>query len=264
MKQENASELRIVMVGKTGVGKSAVGNTILGKTAFKSELSCSSVTSDCNKAKAEINGRDVAVIDTPGLFDTKLTNDEIVERIKKCISLCAPGPHVFLVILQLGRFTKEEVETVEIIKGIFGEGSSKYTFVLFTHGDRLAKNKKTIHEFVKENSTLYTFIQTTTGQYHVFNNSDEDPMQVNMLLKQIDELVMKNGHYTNSMFQRAEQAIQEEQERIQRETQMDAKQAREKAERNNTFLKSAVGLGVGAALVGGVAAAALKGHCSTQ
>ncbi|TSK22519.1 GTPase IMAP family member 8 [Bagarius yarrelli] len=249
MKQENASELRIVLVGKTGVGKSAVGNTILGKPAFESEVSSSSVTSDCDKDTAEINDREVAVIDTPGLFDTKFNNDEIVIKIKKCISFCAPGPHVFLVILQLGRFTKEELETVEMIKDIFGEAVSQYTMVLFTHGDKLAKSKKTIHEFVKENSDLFDFIQTTSGRIHVFNNEINDPMQVYKLLEQIDQLIMKNdgSYYTNEMLQLAEKAIREEQLRIQRETQMDAKQARRQAEKNNDFLKNAalvVGAGV--------------------
>lgn len=195
-----------------------------------------------------------------------MSNDEIAERIKTCIFFCAPGPHVFLVVVQLGRITEEEKKTMKIIKEIFGEDSSPYIMVLFTHGDKLAKSNMTIHEFIRTNADLMHFIKTTSGRYHVFNNEDKDPMQVTMLLEHIDQLITRNGgsHYTNEMLQKAEKAIQEEQLRLQRETQMDAEQAREKAERNNKYMKTAAGVGVATTVAGLAAAAALQGHCTIQ
>ncbi len=65
----------------------------LGGKSIKSELSSSSVTKQCEKNNATVNGRNVLVIDTPGLFDTSLTKDEVIDRIKRCIPLSAPGPH---------------------------------------------------------------------------------------------------------------------------------------------------------------------------
>ncbi|XP_016380311.1 GTPase IMAP family member 7-like, partial [Sinocyclocheilus rhinocerous] len=154
--------------------------------------------------------------DTPGLFDTELSNEQIQREMSNCISMILPGPHVFLLLIPLGRFTQEEQTAVKIIQDTLGENSLMYTIVLFTRGDFL-KNK-TIDQFLgKPGFALKNLTEACGNRFHVFNNEETgDRAQVTDLLQKIDNMVKANGgsYYSCKMFREMERELQEEQKNI--------------------------------------------------
>lgn len=210
----------MVLLGRTGTGKSATGNTILGEELFTSSLSASSVTSECKKESRFRFGHRIEVVDTPGIFDTSQTNKEVQREIATSITMTSPGPHAFILVLTLSRFTEEEGNSIDHFIKYFGEHIYDHTIIIFTGKDNLDRHKTSLSSYLKTSTPrLKKLTQMCGGRVIAFNNNlenQESGEQVKSLFELISKNMKKNDytHYTSVMYMEAERILKMEEEKM--------------------------------------------------
>lgn len=176
-----------------------------------------------------------------------MSNQEVMQEIVKCIGMSSPGPHAFILVVSVGRFTKEEQETVDLFVSIFGEKIWNYVIVLFTREDDLQEDGLSFDEFLTDRvpQDLKSILLQTGNRCLAFNNRADDSTKkkkVEELLSLIQAMVQENveSFYTDKMYEDAEKNIQS----VMKEKGKGRNDVRKEINQNNNVLLNALWRGV--------------------
>ncbi|XP_026989277.2 uncharacterized protein LOC113634483 [Tachysurus fulvidraco] len=194
-------ELRLILVGNIGCGKTLTADTLLTDSSSISALVPSRL-SEVRRGTCE--GRHLKVVETPRWYWRGESLEINVQReTEKALSLVAPGPHAFLILVPVGQFTEMEGRIPAELERVFGRGALEHSLVLLTCGDYLSGRDHGTY-IRKDELGLSAMVNECGGRWHVINNrKPEEREQVISLLEKVEQMTQRaGGCYLPSPMQR--------------------------------------------------------------
>ncbi|KAK2906540.1 hypothetical protein Q8A67_005525 [Cirrhinus molitorella] len=168
-------ELNIVLCGNNPTLKNAVSRIFQGFTS-KSQKEMSKV---CQKKEVTIHGRQISVIELPAL--TQLSEEEVMRQTHRCVSLCHPGVHVFIIIIPDAPLTDEDKAEIEEIQRIFSSRINKHIMILIKQNSE--------HQTAELNEEIQSVIERFGGRHQFIDLNT----QVSELMEKLEQMVEENS-----------------------------------------------------------------------
>nr|XP_046268116.1 GTPase IMAP family member 8-like [Scatophagus argus] len=214
---DDTKKISLILLGLSGSGKSSALNLILDRAGNQYSADGSGnqppqSTVSCERKEAFAAGRQLVLVDTPELWDED--GVENPELVKDCLALSLPGPHIFLLVLQVGRFTQGECDMFGHLQKIFGRDFAEHAIILFVRLDGNQHRPQKINDYVAGgHATLQGLVQKCGSRYYELNVSKSQNAlsypQVKDLLSGINKLVASYGGRPHSVKRFSMQELQE-------------------------------------------------------
>ena len=168
-----SNQRNILLIGRTGKGKSTLANVLTNTNKFKESEFAVSETKNIQIGQFKYQGIKYQVIDTVGIGDTKLSEQEVLHKIAEAVHAVRYGLSQVLFITS-GRFTHEERVIYEELlkKAIFDQNIANYTTIIRTNFPNFRNENKCqtdIEKMKQNNQELTEVINSCHKLIHVNN-----------------------------------------------------------------------------------------------
>ncbi|KAK1785705.1 hypothetical protein P4O66_019050 [Electrophorus voltai] len=139
--------LNLVLCGSDVAMKASISDLILGQREQSPEP-----TSVCVRREGEVCGHRLTLVEMPALYNTQLSEEEVIREPLRCVSLCDPGVHAFLFIINSVHLTDEDKVEMENLQKIFSPRLCNHSIVLFSQQsqkDQLSDTAETMESLTK-------------------------------------------------------------------------------------------------------------------
>ena len=136
---EDPISIEVLIIGEVGVGKSTLVNGLVGTNLTKTGDSVSAVTKVVDKIKMIKNGIEINIIDTPGLGDLDLEDEDTLQNaIEKGGKI-----DLFLFCLKItDRLDRQAIEEMKTISDVLGEDIWKRAVFVLTFANEYNRPEK--------------------------------------------------------------------------------------------------------------------------
>lgn len=135
------------MVGHDWHETNKIGNLLLGRDTFetKSVLSRGQQRSSARKPTAFMTFTGctpeicIFMVNTADVFTPDISDDDLKQKVKECASLCAPGPHALVLVVNAKDFGKVENQKLEKTVNSFSEQAFQHS-IAFSYKEQKQHN----------------------------------------------------------------------------------------------------------------------------
>ncbi len=153
------------MCGSDRELKSSISDLILQQTDRRSDV--------------ELYDRLINLLELPALIG--LSEEEVMRQTLRCVYLCHPGVHAFLLIIPDAPLTNEDKAEIEEIQRIFSSRINKHIMIVIKQSSE--------HQTEELNEETQSVIQSFGRRHYFFGPKT----QVSTLMENIEQMLQENG-----------------------------------------------------------------------
>ncbi|XP_061556899.1 GTPase IMAP family member 7 [Phycodurus eques] len=218
------TELRLVVLGRTGTGGRSTVCSILGLPDDHQGED----NQECSKRRGETAGRPVLVVSSPDWFSSDCDADARRRHISSLITLSSPGPHAFLLCVPVNQPADGETKALDVLEKLLGPSAvTRNTIILFTNMDELDEDERLEDYLLTWRKDLRMLLERCGGRYYALethSGEQEESKAVEEMLEKVEQAVKESEaqHFSCPLYQEVSQQVRKRQVEIVRQRREEA------------------------------------------